>query len=41
MIKCREAVDRLWAYLDRHLDKAEETELEEHLGVCRHCRGEL
>jgi len=41
MITCREAVDRLWTYLDRHLEKAEETELEEHLGVCRHCRGEL
>ncbi len=41
MIRCREAVDRLWAYLDRNLDRLQEQELEEHLGLCRHCCGEL
>lgn len=41
MIQCREAVERLWAYLDRHLERAREEELESHLGLCRHCCGEL
>ncbi len=41
MIDCRQAVDRLWAYLDRHLERAREEELEAHLGLCRHCCGEL
>ena len=41
MITCREAVARLWAYLDRHLGRVEEAELEEHLGLCLHCCGEL
>lgn len=41
MIACREAVDRLWTYLDRALDRTRESELEEHLGLCRHCCGEL
>ena len=41
MIPCKDAVTRLWAYLDRTLGKAPESELEEHLGLCRHCCGEL
>ncbi len=41
MISCREAVARLWAYLDRNLGRVQERELEEHLGLCRHCCGEL
>ncbi len=41
MIACREAVDRLWTYLDRSLDRSREAELEQHLGLCRHCCGEL
>jgi DNA-directed RNA polymerase subunit N (RpoN/RPB10) len=41
VITCTEAVARLWAYLDRHLGHIEESELDEHLGVCRHCCGEL
>lgn len=41
MIACRDAVERLWTYLDRALDRTREEELEEHLGVCRHCCGEL
>lgn len=41
MIACREAVDRLWSYLDRSLDRSREEELEHHLGLCRHCCGEL
>ncbi|HZP97404.1 MAG TPA: zf-HC2 domain-containing protein [Candidatus Limnocylindria bacterium] len=41
MIACREAVERLWGYLDRNLERRQEEELEQHLGLCRHCCGEL
>lgn len=41
MIACRDAVERLWAYLDRDIDRAREEELEQHLGLCRHCCGAL
>ncbi|HEY8655345.1 MAG TPA: zf-HC2 domain-containing protein [Candidatus Limnocylindria bacterium] len=41
MIACREAAERLWDYLDRHLAEQPEAELEAHLGLCRHCCGEL
>jgi hypothetical protein len=41
MIACRDAVERLWSYLDRNIDGAQEDELEQHLGLCRHCCGEL
>ena len=41
MIRCKEAVARLWAYLDRNLGRVQEQEMEEHLGLCRHCCGEL
>jgi anti-sigma factor (TIGR02949 family) len=41
MISCKEAVSRLYAYLDRNLGRVPEAEMEEHLKVCRHCCGEL
>ena len=41
MIACRDAVERLWSYLDRDIDRTREEELEQHLGLCRHCCGEL
>jgi mycothiol system anti-sigma-R factor len=41
MINCKEAVEQLWSYLDRNLGRVEEQELEAHLGLCRHCCGEL
>jgi anti-sigma factor (TIGR02949 family) len=41
MIACKEAVERLWGYLDRNLDRRQDEELEQHLGLCRHCCGEL
>jgi DNA-directed RNA polymerase subunit N (RpoN/RPB10) len=41
VITCKEAVDRLWEYLDRNLPGLEHGELDEHLGICRHCCGEL
>jgi anti-sigma factor (TIGR02949 family) len=41
VIACKEAVERLWTYLDRKLDRRLEEEVEQHLGICRHCCGEL
>ncbi len=41
MIPCKDAVSRLWEYLDRNIGRIREAELEEHLGVCRHCCSEL
>ncbi len=41
MISCKEAVARLYAYLDRNLGRVPEAQVEEHLKLCRHCCGEL
>jgi mycothiol system anti-sigma-R factor len=41
MIDCREAVRRMWAYLDDELDAKPFTEFETHLETCRRCCGEL
>jgi len=41
MIDCREAVGRMWAYLSQGLETRDTEELEEHLGVCQRCCGEL
>jgi hypothetical protein len=41
MIDCREAVARMWAYLSHGLDTHDADALEEHLGVCQRCCGEL
>jgi anti-sigma factor (TIGR02949 family) len=41
VITCKEAVDRLWEYLDQNLRGFEQDDLDEHLGACRHCCGEL
>lgn len=41
MITCAEAVERLWAYLDDALTAADKAALEEHLGFCRVCCGEV
>lgn len=41
MIDCREAVARMWAYLSQGLEADDTDELEEHLGVCQRCCGEL
>jgi anti-sigma factor (TIGR02949 family) len=40
-IGCREAVQRLWGYLDQDLDPVDEQALEEHLAFCLRCCGEL
>jgi mycothiol system anti-sigma-R factor len=41
MIDCREAVRRMWAYLSEALEGTDSVELEDHLGVCQRCCGEL
>jgi mycothiol system anti-sigma-R factor len=41
MITCAEAVERLWAYLDGELTAKDRAALEEHLGFCRVCCGEV
>ena len=41
MIDCREAVGRMWAYLSQGLETHDIEQLEQHLGVCQRCCGEL
>jgi mycothiol system anti-sigma-R factor len=41
MISCAEAVERLWAYLDGALTADDRAAIEEHLGFCRVCCGEV
>lgn len=41
MIDCREAVRRMWAYLDHALERGPSEEFETHLEACQRCCGEL
>ena len=41
MIDCREAVSRMWAFLDHALERGPVEELETHLQACQRCCGEL
>ncbi len=41
MITCAEAVERLWAYLDGALSAQDKAAIDEHLGFCRVCCGEV
>lgn len=41
MIECREAVRRMWSYLERALDPGAMEEVEAHLDTCTKCCGEL
>jgi mycothiol system anti-sigma-R factor len=41
MIDCREAVRRMWTYLDQALETQPTDELEAHLETCQRCCGEL
>jgi mycothiol system anti-sigma-R factor len=41
MIACADAVERLWAYLDGELTSDDKAALEEHLGFCLRCCGEV
>ncbi|MBW3620504.1 MAG: zf-HC2 domain-containing protein [Actinobacteria bacterium] len=40
-IGCREAVERLWGYLDGELDGTAHGAMEAHLAYCLRCCGEL
>ena len=41
LISCREAVRRLWRFLDEELETADHERVKEHLEHCVHCCGEL
>jgi anti-sigma factor (TIGR02949 family) len=41
MIDCREAVHRMWAYLEHELPEKPVAEFEQHLETCQRCCGEL
>ncbi len=41
MIDCREAVRRMWPFLDRSLELQSTNEFETHLAMCKRCCGEL
>lgn len=41
MIDCREAVRRMWAYLEGVLEEEPVGEFEGHLGTCMRCCGEF
>lgn len=41
MIDCREAVSRMWTYLERELAAKPVAEFEAHLETCQRCCGEL
>ena len=41
MIDCREAVRRMWEYIDHALEPGPTEELESHLEACQRCCGEL
>lgn len=41
MISCSEATRQLWAYLEAEVSERDAARIEEHLGLCRRCCGEL
>lgn len=41
MITCAEAVKKFWQYLDDDLAPKQRQLVDEHLGICRQCCGEL
>ena len=41
MISCSQAVKQLWDYIEGAMDGPQRQALEEHLGVCRRCCGEV
>lgn len=41
MITCSEAAKQLWEYLDGAVEGPDRELIEEHLGVCRRCCGEV
>lgn len=41
MITCREAVRRLWDYLEDEVSRDDRAAVEKHLAFCRRCCGEV
>jgi len=41
MITCAEAVKQFWQYLDDGLTPKQRRRVDEHLGICRQCCGEV
>jgi anti-sigma factor (TIGR02949 family) len=41
MISCSDAVKQLWEYLDGSVEGPQREAIEEHLGVCKRCCGEV
>lgn len=41
MISCSQAAKQLWDYVEGAVDGPQREALEEHLGVCRRCCGEV
>jgi anti-sigma factor (TIGR02949 family) len=41
MISCSQAVSQLWDYVEGAVEGAQRDALDEHLGVCRRCCGEV
>lgn len=41
MITCAEAVKQFWQYLDDDLTPKQRRRVDEHLGICRQCCGEV
>jgi anti-sigma factor RsiW len=41
VIGCRDAVERLWTYLDDELDETDRQAVDEHLAFCLRCCGEV
>lgn len=41
MISCSQAAKQLWDYVEGAVDGPQRQALEEHLGVCRRCCGEV
>ena len=41
MISCSQAVKQLWDYVAGAVDGPQRMAIEEHLGVCRRCCGEV
>ena len=41
MISCSEAVKQLWDYVEEEVGDDRKALIEEHLGVCRRCCGEV
>lgn len=37
MIRCEDALARLWEFLDGELPPADETAVKEHLDICKRC----